>query len=399
MSASPPLRLDIVVNIRFPGPRAHGIQVAAMAEALSATGLVVDVVVPRRYPHVEIDPWEHYGVRRTFRVRRIASLDAIDLVSAKWQRIPFLLQSISFGWRALARAAVERDAGLLVRDHYTLRVLVNGLRDRDLLRLASEVHDLPRSDARRRQLVECLDKIPAVVTITHGLRDDLVSAGVASDKILVAPDGVDLAMFDGLPDAGDARAHLNLPRDLRTIVYAGQLFPWKGVDTLVEAVGRLDDVRLLVVGGRPEDLDRVMALATRVAPGRVTFCGQVPRRAVPFHLAAGDVVALPNSGSETISARYTSPLKLFEAMAASRPIVASDLPSLREVLEHDVNAHLVAPDDAQALADGLAAVLDDVDRAERLATAARRDVEAYTWRRRGESVARFLRERLRVGAA
>lgn len=399
MTATPPNRLDIVVNIRFPGPRAHGIQVAAMAEALSATGLVVDVVVPRRYPHVEIDPWDHYGVRRTFRVRRIASLDAIDVVHPKWQRVPFLMQSISFGWRALARAAVERDSGLLVRDHYTLRVLVQGLRDRDLLRVASEVHDLPQSDARKRQLVDCLARIPAVVTITRGLRDDLVGLGVDADKILVAPDGVDLDMFEGLPSAQDARAHLNLPRERRTIVYAGQLFPWKGVDTLVEAVGKLDDAHLLVVGGQPEDLARVTALASRVAPGRVTFCGQVPRRAVPFHMAAGDVLVLPNSGKQTISARYTSPLKLFESMASERPIVASDLPSLGEVLEHDVNAHLVAPDDADALAEGLAAVLDDDERAERLAKRARADVEDYTWARRGASVASFLRERLRVGAA
>ncbi len=398
MSASP-LRLDIVVNIRFPGPRAHGIQVAAMAEALAATGLVVDVVVPRRYPFVEMDPWAHYGVRRTFRVRRIASLDAIDLVKPSWQRLPFLAQSVSFGWRALARAAVERDAAILVRDHYTLRVLAGGLRDRDLLRVSAEVHDLPDSDVRRRQLIACLRSLPAIVTITHGLRDDLVAEGLDADKILVAPDGVDLAMFADLPSPQEARAHLGLPVNMKTIVYAGQLYPWKGVDTLVEAVGKLDDVRLVVVGGQRDDLERLATLTSKVARGKVTFCGQVPRQAVPFHLAAGDVLALPNSGTERISARYTSPLKLFEAMASSRPIIATDLPSLGEILEHGSNAHLVAPDDPAAMAAGISALFDDDIYAQRLALRAREDVENYTWAQRGERVARFLRDHLQVGAA
>ncbi|MBM3985952.1 MAG: hypothetical protein FJ296_09750, partial [Planctomycetes bacterium] len=143
MTADVLTRLDLVVNIRFPGSRAHGIQVAAMAEALAGTGLTVDVIVPRRFPALDVDAWRHYGVRRVFGVRRVTSLDTIDLFPPRLQRLPFLLQAASFGWRALARAAYERDAGLLVRDHYTLVALAGGLRERDLLRLAAEVHDLP----------------------------------------------------------------------------------------------------------------------------------------------------------------------------------------------------------------------------------------------------------------
>ena len=103
---------------------------------------------------------------------------------------------------------------------------------------------------------------------------------------------------------------------------------------------------------------RVVDLATQVAPGRVHFTGTVPHKAVPFHLAAGNLIALPNSAEQEISARYTSPLKLFEAMASNRPIVASDLTSLREVLTDDKNAVLVPPDDKHALAVAIAIGLD-----------------------------------------
>ena len=398
MSGRALTRLDLVVNIRFPGDRAHGLQVAAMAEALADTGLAVDVIVPRRIPWRDIDPWTHYGVRRVFGVQRISSLDTIDLFPPALQRLPFLVQSASFGWRALARAAVQRDTAILARDHYTLATLANGLRERDVQRLAAEVHDLPRTPRRRARLARHLARLPAVVTISHALRDDLVQLGVAADRVLVAPDGVHVERHADLPDARAARRHLHLP-EAPTVAYAGQFYPWKGVDGLVAAVGRVPEAQLLLVGGDRVNLPRVQALARREAPGRVHFTGQVPHAAVPFHLAAADVVALPNSAHEEISARYTSPLKLFEALASGRPVLASDLSSLREVLRHDQNAWLVAPDDAEALAAGLRALLADRVRAARLAATARAEAQRYDWSERGRSVAQFLRERLVTGAA
>jgi glycosyltransferase involved in cell wall biosynthesis len=398
VSAHELTRLDIVVNIRFPGTRAHGIQVAAMAQALADTGLAVDVVVPRRLPWRDLDPWAHYGVRRVFGVQRVSSLDTIDLFPPHLQRLPFLLQSATFGWRALARAAMQRQTGILARDHYTFTTLAAGLRERDVQRLAAEVHDLPRSAGRQRRLARHLARLPAVVAISRALRDDLVALGVPGDRILVAPDGVHLDRYRELPDAVAARKHLQLP-EAPTVVYAGQLYPWKGVDTLVEALARVPEAQLLVVGGDRDNLARLVALARHVAPGRVHFAGQVPHAAVPFHLAAGDVVALPNSAREAISARYTSPLKLFEALASRRPVLASDLPSLREVLRHDENAWLVPPDDAEALATGLRGLLADHARAERLASAARAAAGHYDWSARGRAVATFLRERLVTGVA
>ena len=398
MSRQPLTRLELVVNIRFPGVRANGIQVAAMAEALADAGLAVDVIVPRRIPWRDVDPWIHYGVRRVFGVQRVSSLDTIDFFPPRLQRLPFLVQSASFGWRALARAAVDRSTGILARDHYTLAALVAGLRDADLQRLAAEVHDLPRTPERRARLARDLARLPAVVTISRALCDDLVGLGVPADRILVAPDGVHVARHTDMPDAPSARRELHLP-EAPTIAYAGQFFPWKGVDTLVEALGRVPEAQLLLVGGDKDNLPRVQALARQVAPGRVHFAGQLPHAAVPFHLAAGDIVALPNSGREEISARYTSPLKLFEALASGRPVLASDIPSLREVLRHDENAWLVPPDDAEALAAGLAVLLGDARRSARLARRAQSEASRYDWAERGRRVARFLRDRLTVGAA
>ncbi|HZJ69725.1 MAG TPA: glycosyltransferase, partial [Planctomycetota bacterium] len=105
----------------------------------------------------------------------------------------------------------------------------------------------------------------------------------------------------------------------------------------------------------------------------------------------------PNSARSEISVRHTSPLKLFEAMSTGRPIVASDLPSLREVLRDGENAVLVPPDDPGALAAGLSRVFSDDHLRRRLSGQAKREVEPYDWHARGRAVAHFLRERLAVG--
>jgi glycosyltransferase involved in cell wall biosynthesis len=300
--------------------------------------------------------------------------------------------------RALTRVAVERDAGILVRDHYTTEILVSGMRKVDQERIAAEIHNLPERGLPRRRIVQALQQLNAIVTISDGLRDDLIAEGIDPRSILVARDGVHLSRFRNQPSPSTARMHLGVPVDMPAIVYAGQLYRWKGVDTLIEAMQHLPDAQLLVVGGDHANLPRIESLVQKHAPGRVRLTGTVPHHAVPFYLAAADVLVLPNSGEQTISRRYTSPLKLFEALAAGRPIVASDIPSLREVLEPDRNALLVKPDDPGALAEGLRTLLDDPQLGMRLAENAEEDAKPYDWSERGRKVAHFLRDRLTVGS-
>ena len=176
------------------------------------------------------------------------------------------------------------------------------------------------------------------------------------------------------------------------MVYAGHLYAWKGVDILIEALAALPEADGLIVGGhhREPDLGRVRALAGRLDLGsRVTFAGLLDPPLVRAALATASVLALPNPES-AISTRFTSPLKLFEYMAAGRPIVASDLPAIREVLTPDVDAVLVKPGDPAALAAGIRRVLGDPAFASRLAGAAFARVRTFTWDRRAALLERVL---------
>jgi glycosyltransferase involved in cell wall biosynthesis len=175
------------------------------------------------------------------------------------------------------------------------------------------------------------------------------------------------------------------------VVYAGSLLPWKGVDVLLGAAERLPATRFVVVGG---DADGIAVLRSRHGElANVRFDGFRPPEEVRRYLAAADVAVVPNRSTPAISARYTSPLKVFEAMGAGTAVVASDLPSLRDILEHDRTGWLVAPDDPDSLARGLSIVLSDPNLRIKLVTHARKEVTRRSWDSRARRLIEWMGER------
>jgi glycosyltransferase involved in cell wall biosynthesis len=144
---------------------------------------------------------------------------------------------------------------------------------------------------------------------------------------------------------------------------------------------------LLCVGGPLEAVPayREIGRATALPPERLAFHDRVPNRDVPAWIRACDVVTIPSPRTEFFS-YCTSPMKLFEYMAAGAPIVATDLPAIREVLRHGDNALLAAPGNPAAFADALHVLLDDRACAARLAARARADVERFTWQHRAAAL-------------
>jgi glycosyltransferase involved in cell wall biosynthesis len=232
---------------------------------------------------------------------------------------------------------------------------------------------LKRLAAREAHVWQAAD---GYVTITVGLAGELTKRFGRRRHLTVIPDGVRLrgGAIDLDPPAG------------RIVGYAGHLYAWKGVDVLLEALAGVPEATGLIVGGHAAepDLARTQSRAAELGlADRVNFTGLVPPERVAGLLRQASVLVLPNRAS-AISTSFTSPLKLFEYMAAGRPIVASDLPSLREVLHDQVDALLVPPGDAPALAAAIRTLFADPALARRLAGAAAAAVPEYGWDRRAE---------------
>lgn len=249
-----------------------------------------------------------------------------------------------------------------------------------------EVHDVPSLDSYFFNRI--LKKADRIIVLTNPAREDLIEKGITQEKICVVPDAVDPMLFKNPLSKEAARQKLVLPLHQTIILYTGHLYAWKGVHTLVDAGEKLpSNTHVYFVGGTEQDV--LQFKERNKGKDYMTIVGYVPHAEVPLWLWASDILVLPNSSRENISSRYTSPLKLFEYMMAKRPIIASDLPSIRDVLTTE-NATLFTPDDPQALQSAISRVLTNTEISLKKAEKAFHDASSYTWEKRAGEILHFI---------
>ena len=383
MNAAGNVRLTYIANARLPTEKAHGLQIVRMCEAFEQVGATVTLLHPTRHQPGSlqgVEPLEHYDVERRFMIHRLPNIDVVRAES--WLPAQVYTAAFFIHSSLWAAYAVSRATALVASDvFFTRDISVAAALQRRGLPTVLELHQAPaRWSLRVLRRVARHPSLRVLVTMTHALGEVLASQGIAMPRSLVLHDGVDLARHRAARPEG-------LGRDGRPVVlYTGHLFPEKGIDTLVEAARRLPRASVMIAGGMPRDVNGWRARIAREGPENVEFLGYLAPERIAGLQKGADVLVLPNSGRHRHSSLYTSPMKLFEYMAAGRPIVASDVPAIREVLTHEANAWLTPPDDAQALARAIESMLNDRPIAVRLARQAELDVERYSWNGRAAAI-------------
>jgi PEP-CTERM/exosortase A-associated glycosyltransferase len=246
-----------------------------------------------------------------------------------------------------------------------------------------------RYHAARTLETFALRRADHVTTICEGLRSEIMRRGVMPERITVIPNAVDTAAFRlGAPSDEALRAPLGL--EGKTVVgFAGSFYGYEGLDLLVEAAAMLlpqrPDLRVLLVGGGPQEL-ALRTLAEKLGlADRVLFAGRVPHADVQRYYGLIDVLAYPRR--RTRLTETVTPLKPLEAMAQGRMFVASDVGGHRELVRDGETGFLFPAGDAQALARAIDNVLAGAESWPRVQEQARRFVETErTWTR---SVARY----------
>lgn len=379
------MKITYVANVRVPTEKAHGYQIMKMCETFVLQGVVVELIIPRRINRdfSGVDIFSYYGIKKSFKIKKLPCLDLITRTGHKYiGPLGFWIQSITFIFSLLVYLAFKKTEIIYCRDFLVLYFLQFFKK-----KLVLEAHTLPK--AKYYKLLKRLDKI---IVITKYVKESLVKKEIDESKILVAPDGVDLEKFDIEIDKIESRKKCHLPIDKKIVLYSGQLFEWKGVYTLAESSKYLnDDIFIVMVGGIKDDVQSIEKFIQDKHLKNIILLGQKNPNEIPLYLKAVDALVLPNSGKSDISKYYTSPLKLFEYMASKNPIVASDLPSIREILSHDV-AQLVPPDNAQALAQGIKDTLNQ--NTDNMVLKAFEIVKQYTWEKRTKEIIEFINLRL-----
>lgn len=190
-----------------------------------------------------------------------------------------------------------------------------------------------------------------ITTICEGLRGDIAVRGIPTERITVIPNAVDAAMFQ-FGVAADPALRRSLGLEGATVIgFAGSFYGYEGLDVLLEAARRMMprhlDLRVLLVGGGPQEADLKAQVAANGLQDRVIFTGRVPHSEVQRYYELIDVLAYPR-----LPIRLTelvTPLKPLEAMAQGRMFVASDVGGHRELIRHGETGFLFRAGDAAAL--------------------------------------------------
>ena len=373
------MKLVYIASIRMPTEKAHGIQIMKMCEAFSNAGAKVLLIIPWRFNHIKKDPFNYYGIKKNFKIKKLPCIDLIPL--------DFILKNLGL-WIQTISFLIFVKMYLLFRKYDILysREQFTGLFFKDFV---LEIHSLSKKIKSFHKKI--WKKSKKLIVLTNFIKKRLIKADVSGNKILVVPDGVDLEKFDIKISKKGARQKLRLPQNKNLIVYTGHFYKWKGVDVLFEASKSSNPKDLFIfVGGTEKDIKDSKNKFFKVNSKNVSIVGHRPHPEIPYWLKSADILVLTGTNRSEKSRKHTSPMKMFEYMASKRPIIASDLPSFGEVL-NDRNALLVEPDNAQALLDGIKQTLEDLHSSDRISEQAYKDVQKYTWEKRAKKILEFIK--------
>lgn len=229
-----------------------------------------------------------------------------------------------------------------------------------------------------------LRRVDQATTICEGLRADIAARGIPAEKVTVIPNAVDIESFDPGGDPDEAlKERLGLS-SCTLIGFIGSFYAYEGLDLLLEAfpqiLGRLPDVRLLLVGGGPQEAALKEQAKRLGIDDKVVFTGRVPHHEVQRYYDLIDVLAYPRHSMRLTD--LVTPLKPLEAMAQGRLLVASDVGGHRELIRDGETGMLFRAGDVNSLAETIMKLLAKREYWPELRLAGRRYVvEERNWAR------------------
>jgi len=353
-----------------PSETANSIQMMKAVHALAQLGYDVTLLVPESQQKPSSEELQSfYGLSTPFKIEHLRSASRRQ-----------------FFWDAVRRAArMHPDLVYTWVPQSAVYALIHHLP------VISELHDLPSGAAGPwwYRLFHWIPGRKRMLVITRALQDALENRYgryIPSKDVIIAPNGIEPERFENLPAVEPARRQLGLT-EAPTVVCTGHLYAGRGAELFVELAKAIPDAQFVWAGGNLED---VAAWKERSAHlHNVTFSGFIPNDRLPLYQAAADILIMPygkvigiSSGGGN-SAAISSPLKMFEYLAAGRAIITSDLPVFHEVLNAQ-NAMFCPPEDVPAWTAAVRALLDYPARREALASQARQDSLRYSWTERAK---------------
>ena len=322
------LRLFYCTVMDYPSSMASSIQQIKTAHAMGRVGACVIFCIKDSRgtlsdPQIILD---YYGLTK----HPNFLLETISTQSGR-HRYRMYLVKLLLKWPMMLKR--YKPEAILTRESRVILMLYPFARWAGIT-LVFESHDLANltsweSFRKRNQLFQrwALQRADVVVTVTDFCKQDMVNIGINPSKILVAPDAADLWSYS------EPKSQLNSSEPVK-LTYVGSMHPERGCDVLIRALPYIrSSVIAVLVGGTNNQIEMMTKLANDLGVAdQVHLVGSVPHRYIKQWIEASDILIMPTIDS-LFGRRYTSPMKLFEYMASMRPIITSNLPTVREILD------------------------------------------------------------------
>ena len=361
------------IGVPVLGFKGCSVHVREMASALAGLGADVSVYAflkgqGNQYPNVikEVSPFKKKWMGRDLRL--IVSNMNLYLTCKKQFRVRepnFIYERYGlYGW-----------AGVKLAREFSIPIIVeinSFLAEREKDRL-----HFPRLAKRLETLV--LKRAESVCCLSEISKSLLLKRGVAGEKILVTPDGVNLNKFSRNRDGSEIRKRCGM--DGKVVVgYVGVLRRFWGIYTILESAREIlsqrNDFHFIVIGEGKDDSDIKRFLEKNRLTDNFTMTGTIPHDDIPEYIAAMDIGLAPYGYEELF---YASPMKIFEYMAMGKPMIATAQGQIKDIIKHGENGLLIGPDDSSGLAKAILELGGNKDMMRNMGLKARATVESYTW--------------------
>lgn len=381
-------RIEIISSERYPHHDTNTQQIIKNASSFHFSGLPVELVIPAQAKSffqpksALVDSiTRYYNVSPGLNIRVIRSVPASNL----------RLEKIFHSLAATLRAVFDQNVDLIYTRNKFVALLALLFGKKFMFetyrRLGDENPGIMRWLAGKSKG----SAFTGMILHSNVAAESMLRAGFPKEKLLVLHNGYDNSDMLPVLSKAEARRSLGLDEEKKYVVYTGNMQKNKCIESVVDIAAHLPEVIFLLVGGTPEDIERLSAYAVSKSAENVIMPGRQPIAAVSKYLYASDILIIPPVSAPLEKyGKTVLPFKLFPYLAAGRSIVAPDQPDMRELLIHQKNALLLEPDNACENARVLGELLENDALQNKLSENAAELAKSLTWEERANKFKRWL---------
>lgn len=372
------MSLIYISQNRIPSDKGYAIQIMKMCEAFAISDIDIKlfVLTYENNKKNKKDLFDFFNIKKEFPVYDIETPFIIRL-----GKIGYIIQGLFFSLKILFTQSISLKDIIYTRDWIPSIIF-------SLLgyKVYFEIHTHHGSVGSI--FAEKLSS--GIIVISKGLKDFYIEKGFAENKIFIAPSGVDIDDFSEIGEKKDIRQELGLDKDIKIALYTGHLYEWKGIDTMINASKYIgENIKIVCIGGTEYDIERIKKDPRLFKNKNIYFLGSKPFKDIALYMRSADVFLLPNSNKSIISERFTSPLKLFTYMAMRKPIIISDLPAMREIVDDNM-VYFFESENEKSLIEKIKLGIENKIESDRKINIAYNKVTDYSWINRANRLLSFI---------